>query len=49
PYVDFSLEAASAHARKLNKDIEIFPVACRTHEGLEAWYDWLRKARASKR
>jgi hydrogenase nickel incorporation protein HypB len=49
PYVDFSLETASAHARKLNKDIEIFPVACRTMEGLDPWYDWLRKARASKR
>ena len=49
PYVDFSLDAASAHARKLNKDIVIFPVACRTQEGLEPWYDWLRKARAGKR
>jgi len=49
PYVDFSLEAASAHARKLNKDIEIFPVAARNGEGLTPWYDWLRKARAGKR
>ena len=49
PYVDFSLEAASAHAQKLNKDIRIFPVACRTREGLEPWYDWLRTARAGKR
>lgn len=49
PYVDFSLEAASAHARKLNKDIEIFPVAARKGDGLDAWYDWLRKARAAKR
>jgi len=49
PYVDFSLDTASAHARKLNKDIEIFPVACRTGEGLAPWYDWLRKARAEKR
>jgi len=49
PYVDFSLDAASAHARKLNKDIAIFPVACRTGEGLAAWYDWLRTARAAKK
>ena len=49
PYVDFSLEVASAHAKKLNKDIEIFTVACRTGEGLPAWYDWLRQARAAKR
>ena len=49
PYVDFSLDAASAHARKLNKDIEIFPVAVRKGDGMDAWYDWLRKARAEKK
>jgi len=48
PYVDFNLETASAHAKKLNKDIEIFPVAARKGDGLDAWYDWLRKARAAK-
>lgn len=49
PYVDFDMEVASAHARKLNKDIEIFPVAARKGDGLPAWYDWLRKARAEKK
>ncbi|WP_027180383.1 hydrogenase nickel incorporation protein HypB [Maridesulfovibrio bastinii] len=48
PYVDFDLEKAKMHASKLNKDIEVFPVSCRTREGLDAWYDWLRKARAAK-
>ncbi len=48
PYVDFNVDTASAHARKLNKDIEIFPVAARKADGLAAWYDWLRKARAAK-
>jgi hydrogenase nickel incorporation protein HypB len=41
PYVDFSMEKASQHARALNKDLEIFPVSCRTGEGLERWYSWL--------
>jgi len=49
PYVDFSLEAAAAHARKLNKDIQIFPVSCRAGEGLTPWYDWLRQARVAKK
>lgn len=49
PYVDFSLDKARAHASKLNGDIKIFPVSCRTREGLEAWYDWLRQARAAKK
>ncbi len=49
PYVDFSLEKASAHATALNKEIAVFPVSCRTGEGLDAWYGWLRAARAAKK
>jgi hydrogenase nickel incorporation protein HypB len=49
PYVDFDLERASTFARKLNSDIEIFNVSCRTGEGLEDWYDWLRKKTAEKK
>ncbi len=49
PYVDFDLDKARAHASKLNKDIEVFPVSCRTREGLDDWYEWLRKARAAKK
>jgi hydrogenase nickel incorporation protein HypB len=49
PYVDFSLERAASFARGLNADIKVFPVSCRAHEGLEAWYDWLRAARAAKK
>lgn len=43
PYVDFDMERASTFARKLNSGIEIFNVSCRTGEGLEGWYDWLRR------
>jgi hydrogenase nickel incorporation protein HypB len=49
PYVDFSLERASNFARGLNADIKVFPVSCRAREGLDAWYDWLRSARAAKK
>lgn len=42
PYVDFSLEKAARFARALNPEILIFPVSCRTGEGLEPWYNWLR-------
>ena len=48
PYVDFDMKNATAHATKLNADIEVFPVSCRTGEGLDAWYDWLRSARKAK-
>lgn len=49
PYVDFDLERASAHARKLNSEILVLPVSCKNGEGLEQWYGWLREARAAKR
>lgn len=49
PYVDFDLDQATAHARKLNESLDVFPVSCRTGEGLQAWYDWLRRERAAKR
>ena len=49
PYVDFDMDTASRFARGLNKDINIFPLSCRTGEGVEAWYDWLRTAIKTKR
>ncbi len=48
PYVDFDMDKAQSHARKLNETLDIFPVSCRTGEGLQAWYDWLRRERAAK-
>ncbi len=45
--VDFDIERVKADARKLNSDIEIFPVSARTGEGFEAWCDWLAKSAKS--
>ncbi|WP_243359597.1 hydrogenase nickel incorporation protein HypB [Fundidesulfovibrio terrae] len=49
PYVDFDMERAKGFMRALNKDITIFGVSCKTREGLEGWYEWLRKKRAAKK
>lgn len=49
PYVDFSVETAERHARRVNPELTVFGLSCRTQEGLEAWYAWLRKAAAHKR
>lgn len=49
PYVDFDTATASRHARHLNADLRIFELSCRSGEGLQAWYDWLRQAREAKR
>ena len=39
--VDFNIERVKADARKLNKDIEIFPISAKTGEGMTDWYNWL--------
>ncbi len=48
PYVDFDVDVALRHAGRINKDIEMFQVSCRSGEGLDIWYDWLRKERSAK-
>ena len=40
--IDFDIERAKADARKLNKDIEIFPISAKTGRGMTDWYDWLK-------
>ncbi|MGA1979254.1 MAG: hydrogenase nickel incorporation protein HypB [Sedimentisphaerales bacterium] len=42
--VDFDIERVKADARKLNKDIEIFPVSAKTSQGMAEWYNWLKEA-----
>ena len=49
PYVNFSIEKATQHARKLNEPLEIISLSCRTGEGLQVWYDWLRDSLRKKR
>ncbi len=49
PYVDFDVARAREFSTKLNKDLPIFEVSCRTQEGLNGWYDWLRSALKAKR
>lgn len=49
PYVDFDVSRAIKFARKLNGNLDVFEISCRTGQGLEAWYGWLRNMRAQKR
>lgn len=44
PYTNFSLEKATKDSRTINPRLEIFPLSCRTGEGLPAWYDWLERS-----
>ena len=49
PYVDFDLARARNFATKLNKNLDIFEVSCRKGDGLEGWYNWLRRMRTAKK
>ncbi|MDR1947477.1 MAG: hydrogenase nickel incorporation protein HypB [Desulfovibrio sp.] len=48
PHVDFSLERAERFARRLNGELAVLPLSCRNGEGLDGWYDFLRRVRAKK-
>ena len=43
PYFDFDLVACVKYAKERNPDIQIFPISAKTGEGMDAWYDWLRR------
>lgn len=49
PHVDFDTRRARNFATRLNRDLAVFEVSCRSGQGLESWYDWLRAMRAAKR
>jgi len=43
PYVDCHVGTMRERALQLNANLEIFEVSCRTGEGLNPWFDWLRR------
>jgi hydrogenase nickel incorporation protein HypB len=43
PYVDCSVEKIRSYVSKLNADMIIFEVSCRTGVGLEDWTAWLKE------
>ena len=43
PYVDCSIDKIKEDSLKINPDLTIFDVSCKTGEGLDGWFDWLRK------
>ena len=48
PYVDCSVERIREESLKVNPDLVIFEVSCKTGEGLDAWYDWLKSELKAK-
>ncbi|HMO32965.1 MAG TPA: hydrogenase nickel incorporation protein HypB [Lacibacter sp.] len=46
PYVPFDVEAFRQNAQKVNPGMEIIELSAYKEEGMEAWYEWLRRQQA---
>jgi hydrogenase nickel incorporation protein HypB len=46
PHIDFDVAALVANARKINPAIKVLKVSARTGEGMDAWANFIRGARA---
>lgn len=42
PYLNFNVGAFNKAVTGLNPHVKIFPISCKTGEGLEAWFSWLK-------
>ncbi|MHB0976102.1 MAG: hydrogenase nickel incorporation protein HypB [Candidatus Aquicultorales bacterium] len=49
PAFDFSMERLYEVVAKLNRDVEIMPLSCKSGEGVDAWIGWLRSRIEVKR
>ncbi len=43
PYFDFDLDKLTEFAHMRNPGLEIIPFSAKTGEGMDAWFDWLRR------
>jgi hydrogenase nickel incorporation protein HypB len=41
PYVNFNVEEFSKLVRSINSKVLIFPLSCKTGQGVDEWVDWL--------
>ena len=48
PYVDCNIETVKEQALKVNPHLTMFEISCKTGEGLDAWYSWLKEAVRSR-
>jgi hydrogenase nickel incorporation protein HypB len=49
PYVDCSVDKIRKESWKINPELKIFEVSCKTEEGMEGWYQWLRERVLAKK
>ncbi len=48
PYLDFNLGAFNKVVTGLNPTVKIFPISCKTGEGVDAWISWLEELELGK-
>ena len=48
-FSDFDMETVRKNALAINPELKIFQLSCRTGEGLDAWFDWIRELPTMKR
>jgi hydrogenase nickel incorporation protein HypB len=49
PHLDFDTEAFKKTITGLNPDVILFPLSCKTGEGMEAWFSWLESEVKAKK
>lgn len=49
PHTDFDMAAAKADIMAIHPQITLVTASCRTGEGLDQWYDWLKKRVVEKK
>ena len=49
PVTEFQVSVFLADVAKIKADLPVLPLSCRTGEGLDGWFAWLRRAVAAKR
>lgn len=43
PYFNFDLEKCTEYVKMRNPKAQVIPICAATGEGMDAWYDWLRR------
>jgi hydrogenase nickel incorporation protein HypB len=49
PHLDFSMDAFRKTVTGLNPKVKLFPVSCKTGDGMETWFSWLESEVKNKK
>lgn len=48
PYLDFDMEKFQSDALKINPKLRIMAISCKTGEGLDSWFSWIKERAGTK-